>query len=1306
MSPNRARELFIDLVAHVPEEQWDSRLAELAREDEPLRAKVAGLLAAHRQADSFLEQPAAPLEGTADAMPGLREPPDRGAPTEQIGTVLSERYKLLQEIGEGGMGTVWMAQQAEPVKRLVALKIIKAGMDSRQVIARFEAERQALALMDHPNIARVFDAGTTDTGRPYFVMELVKGVPLTKYCDEHRLTPKQRLELFIPICQAIQHAHQKGIIHRDLKPSNVLVASYDGKPVPKVIDFGIAKATGQQLTEKTLITGFGNIVGTLEYMSPEQAELNQLDIDTRSDIYSLGVLLYELLTGSTPLDKKRLHQAAMLEVLRIIREEEPPRPSTRLSTTEELPSVAANRGLEPKKLSGVVRGELDWIVMKALEKDRNRRYETANGFAMDVQRYLADEPVLACPPSAGYRLRKFGRRNRGRLAVAALVLFFLASLGGVAAWAAKDRADRAREAEAHQAARWATTERTVNVALDRAEQLAEQAQKMPGASSVEVKAALVVWQKAQDALAQADAALTTGADDDGLRQRVAELRAQLDKGQARAVRKEQLFRDLDEARLARSVWIDDHFDSAGCAAKYTAAFAAFGLEVTPQGNDELVRRIAAEEPEVREALLVALNDWVWSAKSATEGSEKDLVQLVKAADMNPWRKRYRDAVAKDDVPALYNLSVEARRTSLPSSSLSLLAGSLQRRGKEEEGLALLRWGRGRHRRDFWLHFDLGNQLRSRKGKTATPVELEEAIGCYRAALALRPETPAVHDNLGGALYDKGQPDEAMVEYREAIRIKKDFPEAHYNLGIALRKKGCLDEAIAAYRDAIGLKKDFPEAHTNLGNALSEKGQPDEAMVEYREAIRIKKHFPEAHYNLGNALRKKGCLDEAIAAYRDAIRIKNDYLEAHGNLGHALADKGRLDEAIAEYREVIRIKKDFPEAHYSLGNALGKKGCLDEAIAAYRDAIGLKKDYPEAHTNLGNALMKKGRLDEAIAEYREALATKQAFPETHIAHTNLGNLLRKKGRLDEAIVECRKAIALKPDYGEAHLHLGSALKAKGQLDEAIVEYRMAIRLKEDYPEAHTNLGSALKKKNRLDEAIAEYREALATKQPFPEAYIARTNLGNALRDKGLLDEAIAEYREAIRLKKDDPLAHHNLGDALRDKGLLDEAIAEYREAIELDPKNALAHYNLGIVLARKGRLDEAIAAYREAIRLNPDYAEAHCNLGTALRVKGQLDEAIAEFREAVRLKKDLPEAHYNLGNALYDKGRLDEAIAAFREAIRLKRTTLRLTVAWVAPSNRRASFARPWRRCAAVTNSVPGYRVGAILRPDGSGNANA
>src|SRR5262249_41523603 len=308
--------------------------------------------------------------------------------------------------------------------------------------------------MDHPNIARVLEAGTTkgepggvSPGRPYFVMDLVKGMWITRYCDEYHLTPRQRLELFLPVCQAVEEAHQKGIIHRDLKPSNVLVALYDGKPVPKVIDFGVAKAVGQPLTDKTLVTGFGNIVGTLEYMSPEQVEVNQLDIETRSDIYSLGFLLYELLAGSPPFTRKELEKGGLLEMLRVIREQEPTKPSTKLSTAEGLPALAANRGMEPAKLTKLVRGELDWIVMKALEKDRNRRYETANGFAQDVQRYLADEPVLACPPSVGYRLRKFARRNRAHLAVAVALGLLLLSAGAFAWHTDRQGAQRRAEAE-------------------------------------------------------------------------------------------------------------------------------------------------------------------------------------------------------------------------------------------------------------------------------------------------------------------------------------------------------------------------------------------------------------------------------------------------------------------------------------------------------------------------------------------------------------------------------------------------------------------------------------------------------------------------------------------------------------------------------------------------------------------------------------------------------------------------------------------------------------------------------------------
>ncbi len=345
---------------------------------------------------------------------------------------------------------MFVAEQAKPVRRTVALKVIKPGMDSRQVIARFEAERQALAIMDHPNIAKVLDAGTTDSGRPYFVMELVKGIPITTFSDDKRLNLAERLELFVSVCRAIQHAHSKGIIHRDIKPSNVLVAMYDDKAVPKVIDFGVAKATGQQLTERTLHTGFGVVIGSLEYMSPEQASFNQLDVDTRSDVYSLGVLLYELLTGEPPLSLDELRRIGMLESLRMIREAETIRPSLKLTTAEGLPNLAANRRVEPARLSAIVKGDLDWIVMKALDKDRNRRYENVTGLSEEISRYLCGEPVLAHPPSYLYRMKKLATRNWQAFVTLFLVMSLLATVGLMAYLNANQRSQQLAKHSARQ----------------------------------------------------------------------------------------------------------------------------------------------------------------------------------------------------------------------------------------------------------------------------------------------------------------------------------------------------------------------------------------------------------------------------------------------------------------------------------------------------------------------------------------------------------------------------------------------------------------------------------------------------------------------------------------------------------------------------------------------------------------------------------------------------------------------------------------------------------------------------------------
>jgi tetratricopeptide (TPR) repeat protein len=1110
--------------------------------DAALRARVEALLRANDAAPP-------PVAGgaTVDSPVGQPQTVDHADPTARVGAILAGKYKLIEEIGAGGMGSVFMALQTEPVKRAVAVKVIKAGMDSKEVLARFEAERQALAMMDHPHIARVLDAGTTDGGRPFFVMELVKGTPITRYCDENKLTPRQRLELFVPVCQAIQHAHQKGIIHRDIKPSNVLVAMYDDRAVPKVIDFGLAKAAGQSLTEKTLMTGFGALVGTPEYMSPEQASLNNLTIDTRSDVYSLGVLLYELLTGTTPVDRKTLGKAALLEVLRIVREVEAPRPSAKLSSLGTLPSVAANRGTDPARLSRLMRGELDWLVLKALEKDRARRYDTPNALGRDIQRYLADEVVEARPPSVAYRLSKFVRRHRGQILVASLVMLAL-MLGGAGYWYVQ------HERDARQAQRL----RDVNEAMHAARTLRARGQ----------------LERAREEAHRALTLVESGPADAALVDRVTRLKAELDR--EKNERDEKTNRQLAVGHYNRGLNLVRR-------GQWDEAIACFkkAVELDPKyasAHDELGYALS-QKGQWDEAIACYKQAIKLDPKDAMAHANLG-VGLHRKGQWDEAIACFKKAVKLDPKNAMAHANLGV--------ALKNKGRMLHGKGQVDEAIACFKEAITLDPRDSKAHNGLGVALAG-KGQT------DEAIACYKKAIALDPNNARVHSNLGAGLLTKGQVDEAIACHKKAIALDPKLADAHSNLGAALAAKGQGDEAIACYKKALEIDPKHVKAHLGLGLGLTAKGQFDEAIAYCKKAVALDPKDASAHHSIGVALKGKGQRDEAVASFKMALALDPKNALTHYSLGVALNGKGQGDEAIACYKKAIALDPKLALAHANLGIELAAKGHVDEAIPCLKKALELDPKNVPAHNGLGLALARKGQWDEAIASYKKAIALD---PKLVKAHINLGAALYGKGQVEEAIACFRKAVELDPKDAQAHGDLGAALSKKGQLDEAITCYKKAIALHPKYALAHFNLGNAIYGKGQVDEAIASWRKAIALD---PKLALAHSNLGNALYGKSQVDEAIACWRKAIELNPKDTRAHNNLALALANKGKVDEAIACYKKAIALDPKNAQAHHGLGLALAYKGQVDEAIACYKKAIAFDPKNATARNNLAEAERL---------------------------------------------------------------------------------------------------------
>jgi serine/threonine protein kinase/tetratricopeptide (TPR) repeat protein len=879
--------------------------------DEALRRRIEHLLSAHLKTLGILDQ--------SSRRPLWAEGPegtdfDGSPPAERAGTVIAGRYTLLEEIGDGGMGTVWKAEQTQPVRRVVALKLIKAGMDTRTVLSRFEAERQALALMEHPNIARVLDGGTTAGGRPFFVMEYVPGVSITQFCDDAHMSVHERLKLFLQVCQAVQHAHTKGVIHRDLKPGNVLVSLLDpgAQAVPKVIDFGLAKAMQDPLTAESRITVHGVLLGTPLYMSPEQAQTNSLDVDARTDVFALGVILYELLTGSTPLERETLQVLSWQELLNLIKEDDPPRPSVRLSASDALADLAARRRSDPSRLRRLVRGELDWIVMKCLEKERTRRYETVSGLARDVQRYLSDESVEACPPSASYRLGKFLRRNKG--AVLATSLCFLLLLVGVAGttWGLV-RADRALRAEGARA----KSERRANA----------QAQK-----------GLQQLAKGNEILAALFRDLDPHAEEKEGRPLRAILGDRLDQAAA----------DLNE-------------DTIGDPLVVAQLQERLGRTYQALGNAAKAKAMFMKAHAIREDLLGAENAETLSTLNEQANALRDLGALSEAISLGERVRDAQERVLGADHDATlatkHSLAVAlwtAGRWGEAATMLEQLRDTLMSRlGPEDpqtlavlDNLSGVYTGLGRGTESI----ELAKQVREARLKKYGPdhplsiASLNNlafrysASGKMRQALALfeeardavvpklgvdNPKTLIILDNLARMYRAFGRTSEAipLAEQVRDSRMRILGPNHHAtihtleNLGLAYQAGGQAEKAFSLFQQAAEclerLAFDHEDASMIVGSlcdVLEEKGQADRADVWQRKwlnAVRQKEGAESAKYarvleEQGRTRLKAGRHADAERFFRECLAIRRKTQPSAWSTFHAQSLLGEALVVAAQY----------------------------------------------------------------------------------------------------------------------------------------------------------------------------------------------------------------------------------------------------------------------------------------------------------------------------------------------------------------------------------------------------------------------
>jgi serine/threonine-protein kinase len=1075
-------------------------------------------------------------------------------------------YELLGKLGEGGMGVVYRARDLR-LPRLVALKMISAaGEAGPDALARFRGEAEAVARLQHSHIVQIYEVGEA-AGRPYFALEYVAGGSLDQKLHGTPLPGREAAQLLEVLARAVDAAHRQGIVHRDLKPANVLLAE-DG--TPKVTDFGLAK----RLDVETGLSQSGAILGTPSYMAPEQALGHGKAVGPAADVYALGAILYETLTGrppfkaATPLDT----------VLQVIRDEPVP----------------------PGRLNRQVPRDLETICLKCLHKEPAKRYGSALALAEDLGRFQVGRPIVARPVGRLERTAKWVRRHPAPAALLALAALVLVAVVGATLWYLEEQATRAQE-EAKNGERKQLLEDRLTEALDqdRREGL-ELHQRLADPKKVQVLMSRIDdWQtilaRRGEILKRAGQLWASG---QGLLAGRFGQRLQAQRGQLQADQQDfRVAKQLDTIRL--EAFILNPAIAAPAGPKYERVFRKqLHLEV---GHGPVARLAKQVRQSALRYVLVAALDY-WAVVAGGRQLRQRLLELARRADPEPWRDRVRNLPTWQQRAKLRRLAREVRAGQQPPPILRLLARQLVVQGAAQEAATLLQRGLVHYPGDFWLHFYLGKLVQGPG----------EQAACYRAALAIRPDSTVVLCSLGLALH-----------------LKKD-----------------LAGAIACFKKALTIDPKFEPALSPLGNALYEKKDLAGAIACYRKVLKLDPKNATTYNNLGNALKAQKDLDGAIACYQKALAINPKDASAHNNLGIALVAKKDLDGAIACFKKALAIDPKYALAHYNLGRALDDKKDLGGAIACYKKALAIDLKYAPAHVNLGIALYEKKDLDGAIACYKKALAIN---PKDAPAHNNLGVALEAKKDLGGAIACYKKALAIDPKYAPAHVNLGIALYEKKDLAGAIACYQKALAIDPKFALAHYELGKALKDKGRLSEAIACYQKALAIDPKFAKAYL---NLGRALYNKKDLAGAIASFKKALVIDPKYALAHVNLGLALKARKDLDGAIACFKKALAIEPKYALAHYNLGLALYAKKDLAGAIACFKKALAINPKNAPAHVNLGVALYAKKDLGGAIACYRKALAIDPKYAQAHGALGQALLLQGRFTEAKQATRQALKL------------------------------------------------------